>query len=132
MSGKKCNLCGLPCDEDAGGNKMGDLGLIDARVRGEYGSDALVDFMEYRFSLCEWCLDWLFDQFKVPMVVTDWDEPYKAVRKDGTPNPPPEPWVPAIKRFSTEPRYDKERVAKIFAEYERRLAARSAVIRRGS
>lgn len=70
---KVCNGCGCECNlcED-----MFDVpvlgGLIDATVRGTYfstpgnGSGALEDVTNYGFSLCEFCLDWLFQQFRLP------------------------------------------------------------------
>lgn len=67
-----CNCCGLTCklnDEDANGN----YGLINASVSGHYastpgnGSGALDDCTSYSFSLCEFCCDWLFQQFVKPV-----------------------------------------------------------------
>lgn len=78
MKNHLCNLCGLSCkpsnpsfDEDE------TLGLIDCVVSGGYdstpgnGEGTLDDTMQYKFSLCEFCLDWLFVQFKIPVEVYD-------------------------------------------------------------
>jgi hypothetical protein len=73
-----CNLCGLSCVlGSAGSPSRGPHGLIDATVSGGYestpgnGCGALDDMTRHRFSLCEWCLDWLFVQFKIPVAVDD-------------------------------------------------------------
>jgi hypothetical protein len=78
-SGKEtlCNLCGLSCQLPTGPNDgwVEDYGLIDCRVMGGYsstpgnGHGALDDCDEYGFSICEFCLDWLFGQFKIPPTV---------------------------------------------------------------
>ena len=68
------------------------MGLVDAEVSGGYsstpgnGSGALDDRTSYRFSLCEFCLDWLFSQFKIPPAVKDMD------------GDPIGPWKPAAQR----------------------------------
>lgn len=74
-----CNLCGLSCllrkEEGSGMAEVG--GLLNAEVWGGYestpgnGSGALDDTTQYRFSLCEFCLDWLFEQFQVPVSTSD-------------------------------------------------------------
>lgn len=72
-----CNLCELSC-VPAARDSFGDPhGLINAVVGGSYastpgnGSGALDDMTAYKFSLCEWCLDWLFSQFHIPPKVYD-------------------------------------------------------------
>ena len=74
---KICNMCGLSCylsEGDHGENS----GMIDAEVTGGFfstpgnGSGALDDLTAYQFSLCEWCLDWLFGKFKKPPVLEDY------------------------------------------------------------
>lgn len=78
MTETLCNLCGLtcalptgPCDDLV----MDDHGLIACEVMGHYASTpgngygALDDCDAYRFSLCEFCLDWLFTQCKIPPTV---------------------------------------------------------------
>jgi hypothetical protein len=84
-----CNLCGHPCSLGPERN-MG--GLVNQTVDGNYdstpgnGQGALDDCTTYRFSLCEFCLDWLFQQFVVPVTVFsyqgDGEEPFRpaAVR----------------------------------------------------
>ena len=53
-------------------------GLIDAVVSGGYestpgsGQGALDDCSSYKFSLCEFCLDHLFAQFKIPPTVVEY------------------------------------------------------------
>jgi hypothetical protein len=71
----KCNCCGEPCGiEPANENDPGDqcMGLVEKTVHGGYwstpgnGDGALDDTVAYTFSMCEYCLDWLFTQFKTP------------------------------------------------------------------
>lgn len=63
-----CNLCGEPC----GSKNDAALGLVEHTVHGSYhstpgnGDGALDDTTSYTFSLCEFCLDWLFIQFRIP------------------------------------------------------------------
>jgi hypothetical protein len=65
-----CNLCGEPCA--FGSHPDEPLGLIDAVVQGGEastpgnGSGALDDLTSYTFSLCEFCLDWVFSQCRIP------------------------------------------------------------------
>lgn len=72
-----CNWCGETCLLiDPGRNrivtKLDRHGLIDVTVSGGYestpgnGQGALDDCSSYKFSLCEFCLDHMFTQFKVP------------------------------------------------------------------
>jgi hypothetical protein len=67
-----CNLCGLSCRFDTKFSND-NYGLINQSVNCGYestpgnGHGALDDITWYRFSLCEFCLDWLFAQFKVPV-----------------------------------------------------------------
>lgn len=82
-----CNLCGHPCSL---GPERNEGGLINQTVDGNYdstpgnGQGALDDCTSYRFSLCEFCLDWLFQQFVLPVTVFsgDGEETYRpaAVR----------------------------------------------------
>lgn len=92
MSDILCNLCGQSCSiepEQMGG---GLCGLINAKVSGGYhstpgnGSGALDDGVEYKFSLCEFCLDWLFSSFVIPVEVNDGYDP-------------PQVWNPAMNRM---------------------------------
>jgi hypothetical protein len=72
-----CNYCGLPCTlSDPDAPSHGSYGLIGASVTGSYastpgnGSGALDDMTRYTFSLCEFCLDYLFTQFAIPVSIT--------------------------------------------------------------
>jgi len=136
-----CNLCGLslrlaPAPWDT------PEGLVGAEVVGGYsstpgnGSGALDDGEGYRFSLCEFCLDWLFDQFVIPVETFDPMAPHvlqpgetveAAMERTGgvvklMAGPPPEPWRPAEERVRTDDwRGMKER---FFNEKKRREASR--------
>jgi hypothetical protein len=115
-----CNLCGLPCnlidecDDSA-------HGLIECVVRGGYsstpgnGAGALDDMTSYKFSLCEFCLDWLFTQCKIVPLVCDrtLDEDLPGDQQT---------WRPAAQRVQEDEwRGMKD---KFFAEAERRRVAR--------
>ena len=113
-----CNLCGLPCGSPSSNpQQWSEQGLLDAHVCGGYdstpgnGEGALDDMMEYRFSMCEFCLDWLFGKFQIPVTVRD----YIAGETR-------EPWRPAAQRVLED---DWRRMKEQFtAEYERRKKAR--------
>lgn len=115
-----CNLCGLSCTVGKGsGGEDRHGGLVKARVSGGYestpgnGDGALDDCTSYGFDLCEWCCDWLFGQFKLPVRLGR----YMGGDADGEP-----PFRPAAQRVAEEDwRSQKDRFA---AEYERRSAAR--------
>lgn len=97
-----CNYCGLSCN--VGPNGRGN-GLLDADVYGGYSSPnygALDDATKYSFSLCEFCLDWLFCQFKIPVSCSEGD------------------FVPATVRNS----YNKEENSEFFTEKSKRDNAR--------
>lgn len=71
-----CNMCGESCLLGDSEESYPDYsGLIKQVVFGGYhstpgnGSGALDDTTSYEFSLCEFCLDWLFKNFKVPPLV---------------------------------------------------------------
>lgn len=121
---KKCNLCGLPCD--IYGSIPEEIrtpsGLTDAKVTGGYdstpgnGFGALDDCYQYKFSLCEWCLDWLFEQFIIP-------PEEKGVGAFSHLDGPPIEWKPARQRVEED---DWRTLKKEFAEeYKRRNQARS-------
>lgn len=72
----RCNLCGDTCAlQDP--NSDGAHGLINAVVCGHYastpgkGGGALDDTTSYEFSLCEFCLDFIFTHCKIPPHVWD-------------------------------------------------------------
>lgn len=73
-----CNLCGEPCGlvVDHGGTPYTEHMGLFAEVTGGYestpgnGQGALDDCTTYRFAICEFCLDWLFTQFKIPPQVS--------------------------------------------------------------
>lgn len=75
-----CNLCGNLCALTRADGVVEDkrAGLQNAEVSGGYhstagnGYGALDDMTSYHFSLCEFCLDWLFSQFVVPVKMTDY------------------------------------------------------------
>jgi hypothetical protein len=113
-----CNLCGLSCalgDPDHPAYDMG--GLINARVSGGYestpgnGRGALDDCTSYSFSLCEFCLDWLFMKFKKPVQAASYTSAETEV------------WQPAVVRVVRDDwRKMKDEFCK---EAERRAQARS-------
>lgn len=93
-----CNLCGHSCLlHEPSYSELN--GLIKARVHGGYSSTpgngfgALDDTTAYTFSMCEFCLDWLFTQFKIPVKTTDY------LNSD---DPKPEPWRPAAQRVAED------------------------------
>jgi hypothetical protein len=111
----KCNLCGLSCKLNSEFDTDNDYGL-KAKVSGGYlstpgaGYGALDDSNLYKFSLCEFCLDWLFTQFKIPVNIVDMID-YKG-----------EKFKPAANRVKDDDwRKEKD---KFFAEYKKRNVAR--------
>lgn len=68
-----CNKCGQSCESSKYPKDQVDpknpplFGLIGAKVRGHFHSDGLVDLTEYTFNLCEKCLAFMFEGFKVPV-----------------------------------------------------------------
>lgn len=121
-----CNLCGFPCtaapprgthsEEVVKMHTDYRAGLIDARADGGYestpgnGYGALDDMTAHQFSLCEFCLDWLFAQFVIP--VKAWDYGIGEA----------ETWRPAAERVEAD-EWRKGK-AKFFQEAARRSAAR--------
>lgn len=113
-----CNLCGLSCGLGTPGHPAHDMGgLINARVSGGYestpgnGCGALDDCTSYSFSMCEFCLDWLFTQFKIPVNAASYTDSEIEV------------WRPAVVRVAQDDwRKMKDRFC---AEAERRSKARS-------
>ena len=150
-------MCGLSCvlreetfkspdDTDQSYKAVG--GIIDAEIIGGYdstpgnGYGALDDMCGYRFSMCEWCLDWLFQQFNTPP--TTFDPMNRFVLKAGETVdeglnrmgvvrvmgrvPEPEPFKPAVQRVN-EDEYRTDRTT-FFTELARRDAARKKDITR--
>ncbi len=116
-----CNMCGLTCRLDP--EDYETYGLIKETVTGSYhstagnGEGALDDCSRYTFSLCEFCLDHMFSQFKILPNVDDY------VRSG--PKDEPEVFRPASQRVTEDEwRSGKE---KFFAEFNRRNEARKAV-----
>lgn len=78
-----CNICGESCTIGSESDNPRTVnGLIEATVTGAYMSTpgngttqgALDDRVRYKFSICEFCLDWLFHSvFKIPVQVIDLD-----------------------------------------------------------
>jgi hypothetical protein len=66
-----CNNCGQTCDNKPGLIGKSFEGLIEAKVRGGYGS-LLGDETEYTFSICETCLKKLFQGFAIPPEIKDY------------------------------------------------------------
>ncbi len=137
-----CNLCGLTCRLRHDAPYEEDGGMINATVMGGMSStpgngDGTLDDMEgYRFSLCEFCLDWLFAQFRVP--VATFDPRRGLTRREGETldeamvrtggcvflmaGPDPGPWEPAAVRVERD-EWRKEK-REFFDEKARRDAAR--------
>lgn len=115
-----CNLCGMTCQLGSECNPTSGLyGLIKQTVNGGYestpgnGLGALDDCTSYTFSLCEFCLDWLFSQFKIPVEVHDY---LSGVE--------PKPWRPAAERVAQD---EWRRTKELFSkEHDRRKKAREA------
>ena len=140
-----CNLCGLTLVlGHPQSPATGPCGLIDAQVIGGYestpgnGDGALDDMTRYTFSLCEFCLDWLWERFQVPVKTDDPMRDYRlrqgetleeglermglvSLSDDDTPRPA---WRPATQRV-TEDEWRKGR-DEFYAERDRRAAARDA------
>lgn len=68
-----CNMCGYSCR--LSDNWEDDVNGLFCSVEGRYSSTpgngygALDDCSSYKFALCEFCLDWMFTQFKIPVQV---------------------------------------------------------------
>lgn len=73
---KICNMCGFDMSDGIykdESNHDPNFGLRDAEVYGRYDSPVLFDRTKCVFSLCEYCLVWLFESFAVPQTVIDLD-----------------------------------------------------------
>ncbi len=113
-----CNLCGLSCMLGYGHHQeLG--GLIEKTVVGGYestpgnGDGALDDTIAYTFSICEFCLDWLFERFTIPVVIGS-DNPNDVDFK--------ETWIPAAGRVAADDW--RKMKQKFFDERARRKQAR--------
>lgn len=111
-----CNMCGLSCTlREEPYHASG--GFINLRVSGGYestpgnGNGTLDDLDQYTFSMCEWCIDNMFQQFKIPPRV-------QSYNCDTT-----EQYVPAQERVLNESwrTFKKE----FFDEYKKRHIARN-------
>ncbi len=87
-----CHCCGESC---LLGEYNEECGLVGAEVSGGYwstpgnGEGSLDDSTLYKFNICEFCLDWLFQHFTQPIERID----YMSVEKmDGY-------WIPAEQRI---------------------------------
>ncbi len=67
-----CNCCGESCEIKIHDDKC-RFGLINAKVKGGYFSPVLDDLMVYRFDICEGCLKKMFEQFKIPVTMAEYD-----------------------------------------------------------
>lgn len=72
-----CNWCGCKCNLEEPPWDY-PCGMVEVNVTGGYpstpgnGGGALDDGMRYDFSLCEFCLDYMFSNFKIPVAVSDY------------------------------------------------------------
>lgn len=73
-----CNMCGKTCAMCLDGDEyFENEGLILAKVSGGYpstpgnGDGALDDMTQYEFSICEFCLDFMFSNFVIPPKVSE-------------------------------------------------------------
>jgi len=76
-----CNRCGESCRHPS--LSCNAYGLVEAEVSGGFGA-RLGDMVRYTFSICERCLEQLFDGFKHPPEITanaGWGEPTWADMK---------------------------------------------------
>lgn len=117
----KCNLCGHSCylglNRFLRDNHIETGGLSNAHVSGGYestpgnGCGAFGDGDVYNFSFCEFCLDFLFENSKIP--IKEWDV--------HTPEDP-HLFVSALEKVKFETwRQEK---TEFLAEYEKRKASR--------
>jgi hypothetical protein len=82
-----CNFCGYTC-AFPNTNSNQPYGLIKKSVNGGYhstpgnGNGALDDVTFYTFSLCEFCLDYLFRKFQIPPLIGTYvgSEDYEVFR----------------------------------------------------
>lgn len=120
-----CNLCGLPCLLNGEDKHSNTGGLINSYVSGGFdstagnGYGALDDGTTYCFSLCEFCLDWLFSCCIIPPVI------YSCFYNED----PPEVFKPAAQRIEDDQKLGFRKMGDVFfKEKERRDAARKTKI----
>lgn len=118
----KCNLCGQSCHLP-GAPDAGPHGLLEVSVNGSFdstpgnGHGTLDDMTSYTFSVCEFCLDFLFSNMRIaPTTISMCD---------------PEPFIPAadrVKRFRelliAEGRTPNEKLENAFYKEALRRAGR--------
>lgn len=74
-----CNKCGETCRVKEGvrhgkeDDRGSPYGLINGIVRGGYFSPVLSDVTAYCFDMCEKCVQQLFDSFKIPVDMVEYD-----------------------------------------------------------
>lgn len=143
-----CNLCEESCSLGLSGPLGSDEleygGLLNVEAVGGYnstpgnGSGTLDDMTVYKFSLCEFCLDWLFQQFKVPVSVREVMNDF-LMQEDDTVDeamarhdliqlskrPEPLPWRSAAQRVNEDEwrRFKEE----FRTEYDRRALLRNFI-----
>lgn len=129
-----CNWCGLSCNLTDKQHMDDPYGLINIKAVGGYpstpgnGYGALDDNDCYPFSLCEFCLDHLFSQFNIPVMVHDVANHMRPVclkseRENCLPLVmPPEPFMSATERVNRDDW--RELKDEFFAEKKKRDEAR--------
>jgi len=96
----------------------GSYGMVNEFVNGHYGSDVLRDGTRHRFSLCEYCIDYLFSLFKMPPGMEDYMDGKLSRR----------PWMSAIGEMKQKALRGGESLRnQIVKESERRAAARQTL-----
>jgi len=92
-----CNACGLSCSLRSPQGPY-PSGLVEATVSGGYestagnGYGALDDLTTYTFSLCEFCLDALFSQLRVPPRVAQMGTPSEGEYESAADRIRTQPW----------------------------------------
>lgn len=120
-----CNMCGLSCaisgpegtlsvleDEPGIEHFIGSHFLVTGGFESTAGNGlgALDDLDQYKFTLCEFCLDWLFEQFKVPPEVTHILDDVKVPFRPAALRVQQDEWRKGIAQFQMEKsRRDKAR-----------------------
>lgn len=127
-AGNTCNMCGLECQikfeqngEVTKNSEICNSILSDFTVSGGYdstpanGYGALDDGSTYTFSLCEFCLDNLFQKFKIAPKITS----YMSYNGE-------EDFLPAETRVRMSA-FNKENKKAFLEEQERRNKARNKI-----